>query len=297
MASSIIEKMGFEKDDRVVIVHIDDMAMSHAANEASFECLEFGIVSCGSVIAPAPWLMEAAFKCQKNKHFDVGVHLTLTCEYDTYRWRPLSSVDPKTGLIDEEGYLWKTAEQAIAHVDPEAAVEEMRAQIELALRSGIDITHIDSHMGSIMHPKFIQGYLELAEEYRVPAFLPRPSRELLEAHGLGEQGDFFLTWVKELENSGVPIIDYLVSHPLGKSEEKTAIYMKLFDSLKPGLTHLLIHPAKTSSELEALSHLSIPGRHEDYQAFTNPKLKEHVERRGVKIIGYREIRKFVQENL
>ncbi|MFX0061431.1 MAG: polysaccharide deacetylase family protein [Candidatus Hermodarchaeota archaeon] len=297
MSPSIIEKMGFEKDDRVVIVHIDDMAMSHAANEASFECLEFGIASCGSVIAPAPWLMEAALKYQKNKHFDVGVHLTLTCEYDTYRWRPLSSVDPKTGLFDEEGYFWKTVEQAAANVDPEAATEEMRSQIELALHNGIDVTHIDSHMGTIFHPKFIQGYLSIAKEYRVPALLPRPTKELIEAKGLGEYTDLLQGFMKQLEKSELPFIDYVVDHPLGKSEERTTIYMQLFDSLKPGLTHLYFHPAKNRSELKALSHHSIPGRHEDYLAFTDPKLKEHVERIGVKIIGYREIRKFIRENL
>ena len=98
--------MGYEADDIVVITHIDDIAMSHAANVASFECLDFGIAKCGAVISVSGWLMEAANICRENKKYDIGVHLTLTSEYDAYRWRPLSTTNFDSGLLDAEGYLW-----------------------------------------------------------------------------------------------------------------------------------------------------------------------------------------------
>ena len=97
---TLIEKLGFEASDKVVIFHIDDIGFSHASNLASFKCLDLGVASCGSIITPAPWFLEAASICKNNPKYDVGVHLTLTCEYELYRWRALSSVDPKTGLLD-----------------------------------------------------------------------------------------------------------------------------------------------------------------------------------------------------
>ena len=97
---SFIEKLGFKASDKVVIFHIDDMGFSHASNVASFECLDYGIASCGSVLVPAAWFLEVASICRKNPIYDVGVHLTLTCEYDLYRWSALSSVDRETGLLD-----------------------------------------------------------------------------------------------------------------------------------------------------------------------------------------------------
>ena len=114
--NSFIEKLGFSSSDKVVIFHIDDMGFSHASNIASFECLDFGIASCGSVIVPAPWFLEVASICKNNPQYDIGVHLTLTAEYNTYRWRALSSTEETTGLLDEERCLWRTAEEAIANI-------------------------------------------------------------------------------------------------------------------------------------------------------------------------------------
>jgi len=151
---TLIEKLGFETTDKVVIFHIDDVGFSHSSNLASFECLDFGVASCGSVIVPAPWFLETASICRSKPQYDIGVHLTLTCEYDLYRWRALSSVDPDSGLLDSEKSLWRTTEEAIKNVKPKAAEAEMRIQVQTALDSGIDITHIDTHMGTVMSPNF-----------------------------------------------------------------------------------------------------------------------------------------------
>jgi len=157
----LIEKLGYEaNNDKVVIFHIDDVGFSHSSNLASFECLDFGVASCGSVIVPAPWFLETASICKSKPRYDIGVHLTLTCEYDLYRWRALSSVNPDSGLLDSEKCLWRTTEEAIANVNPKAAEIEMRTQVQTALDSGIDVTHIDTHMGTVMDPKFLPSYLK-----------------------------------------------------------------------------------------------------------------------------------------
>jgi len=117
---TLIEKLGFETSDKVVIFHIDDVGFSHSSNLASFECLDFGVASCGSVIVPAPWFLEAASICRSKPRYDIGVHLTLTCEYDLYRWRALSSVAQDSGLLDSENSLWRTTEEAIANINAKA---------------------------------------------------------------------------------------------------------------------------------------------------------------------------------
>ena len=108
--------MGYSERDKVLITHIDDIGFAHAANVAAFECLDVGAASYGSILTAGPWFQEAAEICRARPGYDVGVHLTLTCEYPTYRWPALSSRDPSTGLLDEQGYLWKTREDAVRHV-------------------------------------------------------------------------------------------------------------------------------------------------------------------------------------
>jgi predicted glycoside hydrolase/deacetylase ChbG (UPF0249 family) len=286
----LIEKLGYEANkDKVVIFHIDDMGFSHSSNLAAFECLDFGVASCGSLIVPAAWFLEAAEIYRKNPKYDIGVHLTLTCEYELYRWRALSSVDPSTGLLDHERSLWRTAEEAIRNVSVKAAEAEMRAQIQTALDAGVKVSHIDSHMGTVMDPKFIPTYLKLAREFNVVPFLPRLSREELIAIGLGDQVVVYEKMFEKIEETGVPLLDHVIIDTMGDAEDKVEYYCKRFAEVKPGVTHFLFHAAKITPELQAITPDSAKWRNLDYEAFTDPRIKECVKEHDLKIIGYKDI--------
>jgi predicted glycoside hydrolase/deacetylase ChbG (UPF0249 family) len=286
----LIEKLGYEADkDKVVIFHIDDMGFSHSSNLAAFECLDFGVASCGSLIVPAPWFLEAAEIYRKNPKYDIGVHLTLTCEYELYRWRALSSVDLSTGLLDHERSLWRTAEEAIKNVSVKAAEAEMRAQIQTALDAGVTVSHIDSHMGTVMDPKFIPTYLKLAREFNVVPFLPRLSNKELIAIGLGDQIVIYEKMFEKIEESGVPLLDHVIIDTMGNAKDKVEYYCKRFAEIKPGVTHFLFHAAKLTQELQAITPDSAKWRNLDYEAFIDPRIKECVKEHDLKIIGYKEI--------
>ncbi len=287
--NTFLQKMGYDEKDRVLITHIDDMGFCHASNTASAECMASGAASCASVIVNAPWFREAVSICKDNPQFDVGVHLTLTCEYDGFRWAALSTNDPTTGLVDEEGYLWRTREDAVRHVQEDAAEVEMREQIQRAFDAGIDVTHIDTHMGSVVHPKFLRIYLKLADEFGVPAFLPNITRERLGALREDEMANEYLEVLDKVDTDGVPTLDEIVIDTLVDLNDKKTFYRKLIDDIKPGLTHLLFHPAKNGDELQAIAD-TYDSRHADYVAFSDPEMKKYIDDAGIKHIGYRELK-------
>lgn len=288
--NEFLKKMGYDESDKVLITHIDDIGFSHASNVASFECLELGAASCGSIIVNAPWFREAVEIARENPEYDIGVHLTLTCEYPFFRWPALSTRDPESGLLDPEGYLWHTREDAVRHVKEDAAEAEMRAQIETALNAGLDITHIDTHMGSVVHPKFLRSYLKLAREYGVPAFLPNVTRERLEALREDEMAAGFAEALEQVDKDRVPTLDEIVIETLVPKTDKRAFYRELIDNVNPGLTHLLFHPAKDGEELRAIDKRAAESRHADYIAWTDPDLKTYIEESGCRLIGYRELK-------
>ncbi|MFX0209861.1 MAG: polysaccharide deacetylase family protein [Candidatus Hodarchaeota archaeon] len=292
---SFIEKLGYSSTDKVVILHIDDMGFSHSSNIASFECLDFGAATSGSAIVPSPWFLETASICRNNPKYDVGVHLTLTCEYELFRWRALSTIDHKTGLLDNEGCLWRTSEEAVKYVNPEAAEKEMRTQIQVAIANGIDVTHIDTHMGTVIYPKFIQSYLMLAKEFNIPAFLPRLSREDIEAKGYGEFAEAYFNFLPQLEASGIPLLDQIIIDTGREQPDKTKYYCDYLSEIKPGLTHLLFHPAKMSPELKAITPDSAVWRDQDYKVFTDQQIKECIKKYDLKLIGYREIKDYLRQ--
>jgi predicted glycoside hydrolase/deacetylase ChbG (UPF0249 family) len=287
--NAFLKKMGYEPEDRVLITHIDDMGFCHASNVATQSCLESGAASCASIIVNAPWFIEAANICRQHPEFDVGVHLTLTAEYPTFRWPALSSRDPATGLLDEQGYLWHRREDAVRHVTEAAAEAEMRAQIDTALATGLEITHIDTHMGSVVHPKFLGSYLSLAQEYGVPAFLPRITRERLEALRMSDMAEEYLSAIDKIDEDAVPTLDEIIIDTLLDMNDKHQFYRDIIDRIQPGLTHLLFHPAVDGDELQAIAH-TFGSRHADYLAWSDPALKTYIDDAGIKHIGYRELK-------
>ncbi len=287
---NLAERLGFAAADRVLILHADDVASSHAANAAAFQCLEEGSLTSGSVIVPAAWFPEAAAFAREHPQADLGVHLTLTCEYDSCRWRALTDRSAGPGLYDEEGYLWRTVEEAVEHVSVEEAERELRAQVETALAAGIDLTHLDTHMGTVVHPKFIETYVSLGLEYAIPIFAFRPNPERLRRSGLLEFWDALEPQLKRLDDAAFPILDHILVSTLEHPPERKEAYFKgLFAELRPGLTHFLIHPAVLSDEVSAMTE-SAPLRARDYELFRDRSMAEELARLGVNTIGYRPIR-------
>ena len=287
---NLAERLGYGPDERVLIIHADDVGVAHAANQASFEGMVSGSITCGAVLVPCPWFAEVAGLCREHPQVDLGVHLTLTCEYPQYRWRALTGRDVAPGLYDDEGYMWRTAAEAQAHVSPEEAERELRAQVEAALAAGIDVTHLDTHMGTVMYPRFLEAYVSLGVEYRLPLFLIRPDRALLEARGLESVWSLMEPHLRRMEEAGLPILDEIVFDTAGDSPEaKEDLFRQIFAGLKPGVTHFLIHPARASDEMAAIT-ADAHFRARDHELFRDGSMREYLLGLGVRLIGYREIR-------
>ena len=166
----VLKKLGLSDDDRVVIFHADDIGMSQASLAAYIELVDFGLLSSATAMVPCPWFPATAAFCREGEggKIDMGVHLTLTSEWDGFRWGPISTRDPASGLMDEEGHFHRTSKALEEHGDPAFVKNEIEAQVQRAVDSGIDVTHIDSHMGSIFSEKFSKDYYQLSQKYPFP---------------------------------------------------------------------------------------------------------------------------------
>jgi hypothetical protein len=283
---NLAQRLGYGADERVLILNADDLGSSHAANAAAFECFERGSLTSGSVLVPAPWFGEVAQYCSDHAELDIGIHLTLTCEYSAMRWRPLSDRAAAPGLYDEEGFLWRTAAEAIEHASAEEAAGELRLQIEAALAAGIDVTHLDTHMGTVVQPKFLDAYIDLGLEYGIPLFAFRPNPERLRRSGLSEYWSALQPRLQRLDAAGFPVLDHILIDTMGKGPDH---FRRLFAALRPGVTHFLVHPAKPSDEVEAMTE-SAPLRASDYETFRDGSMREELDRLGIRTTTYREVR-------
>ncbi|MBN1658776.1 MAG: polysaccharide deacetylase family protein [Anaerolineae bacterium] len=287
----VLRRLGFDPTDRVAIVHADDLGMAQGSVPAFEELVAFGLVSSGAVMVPCPWFPAVADFCRRHPGADVGVHLTLTSEWDSYRWGPISTREATSGLLDDEGYFPRTAEQVQAQARVEAVTAEMEAQVARALAAGIDVTHVDTHMGTVAAPQFIPAYIQLATAHGLPPMVPRYDEEQWIEFGFDAgTAAFAAQFVQALEALGVPLLDHLTGLHLDDDVDRLELAMATFDALPAGLTHLIIHPAKDTPELRAATPRTWRARVADYRVFSSEALRAHVRQLGVHIIGYREIR-------
>jgi hypothetical protein len=294
----VLKQLGFAADDRVVVLHADDVGMCQSTIPAFADLVDFGFVTCGAVMTPCPWLLEAAAYCRAHPQADVGVHLTLTSEWETYRWGPLSTRDPASGLLDAQGHFHHRAEAVQEQADPATVQAELEAQVACAVAAGIDVTHVDTHMGAVAHPKFVAGYVQLAQQQRLPCLLLRLDEAGWRELGMeAEFAAFAAQFVAALEAQGMPMFDHLTGLPLDQYEdwdERIEAAKRLFDALPPGLTHFLFHPAQDTPELRAITR-GWRARAADYRAFTSPELRDYVREIGVHVIGYRDLRAVIRK--
>ncbi len=286
MKNLLLEKLGFDQGDRVVIIHCDDVGMCQATLPAYEDLLDFGLITSASVMVSCPWFPGAAEFVNKNSGLDVGVHLTLNCEWDHYRWTPISTCDDDSGIIDEEGYMFRSAIEFQTRSGSEVISAEINKQIGRAEKSGIDITHIDTHMLSLLHIDYFNSYYEAGKKKNVPIMMIRENG--LKEWKLKELIPFSDNMLKE----GFPVLDYMVDLSFSDHKDRVGQAKHVIDSLKPGITNFMIHPAVETKELKNIaSDWRI--RVADYKAFLSRDLKNYIKGKGVHLIGYKEIRDLI----
>jgi len=272
-----------------VVIHEDDVGMSHGANIAFRELSALGTCSSGSVMVPCPWFPEAAEIAARDASLDLGVHLTLTSEQTPYRWRPLTGPPRSAGLTDETGYFWPDVPRA-RKAAVEAVEAELRAQIDTAYAAGIDVTHLDAHMGTAQMPEFTALYRRLGEEYRLPVMLPKSLDRYNPASYAGPIDPApYDAEVAAARAAGEPLFDRVLETPWARTTDAPTAYRAMFEEIGEGLTFLSMHfnaPADFEMINPPLAYL----RTEEYALFLTPKIGEWVKAFGLEVIGMRGLR-------
>ncbi len=271
-ATTLAERLGHAPNDKLVIISCDDLGSCHGANIGVYRALRKGVATCASLMVPAPWAQEAANMATPDD--DLGVHLTLNAEHDSYRW---GSITYAPSLQSGEGGFPRTLEDLWEHADSDEVLRELRAQIERAREWGIDVTHLAPHLSAItLRPEFFDVYLELAVEFRLPIRLPSTIT--------AEQAGF--PFRKLATEEGVVFPDHF------DHDWRAGSSVRVFTAiagLQPGVTEIHIQPAIDSPEVRAVSN-DADGWIADLDLAIGDELRERLEASGAILIGFRALR-------
>ncbi|GAA5784851.1 ChbG/HpnK family deacetylase [Chitiniphilus shinanonensis] len=293
--TTLQQRLGFAATDRVLILHADDIGMCEATVSSWRALLDAGLLTSASAMAPCGWFPYAAEVAREyGERADLGLHLTLNCEFERYRWAPLTGTSPATGLVDAHGYFHPKAKPTHAALDVEAAARELAAQVARAQALGIELTHLDSHMLTLFHPALVTLYIDLCRTHRLPPLLlddPATLAELAvigmdwaediasQAHAAAEAGDIVL----------IDRWDVLPFNRMLTPDERLGWACDWLDACGPGVHCLVGHPADDTPELRALAR-DWPTRTADRRLLADRDFAAEIARRGFKLVGMRALR-------
>jgi hypothetical protein len=276
--------LGYPRDSKLLIIHADDMGLAHSVNTACIKSFENKSITSGSIMVPCPWAPEIAAYIKDHPGLDVGIHLTMTAEWDLYKWGGVTPSDQIQSLLDKNNYFYPSVEELGKVAKGVDAEKELRAQIDKAIASGVQPTHLDTHMGSVMaNPELFKIYLNLSDIYHLPILFPRA----------------YLSWfppdlAKSMESKIFLLDNLFMLEPKMIEGKWIDAYKKGIEALKPGLNEMIVHLAVDNDEMQAITKghndYGSTWRQHDLDLISSPEFKELLITNHIILIGWKQIR-------
>jgi predicted glycoside hydrolase/deacetylase ChbG (UPF0249 family) len=281
-AATLVERLGYPADAKLLIIHGDDLGMSHSVNRATLTALEAGNLSSASIMVPTPWFAEVATWARSHPTADLGLHLTLTSEWTTLRWSPVLRL---RSLTDASGYLYLTETDAAKNIDPKEAAAEIREQIRRAKAAGIRPTHLDSHMGTLYQTRELFAvWMRIAREEKIPARISRNHAQLPHIASQLRPDDIVIDRIVSI-GSDVP------------AEKWTEYYNDAIRNLPPGVTEFVVHLGYDDEEMRGATadhpNWGAAWRQRDFSYFMSDEFQRVMRENNVTLIQFRDLAKLL----
>jgi len=280
---SLAEKLGYAADAKLLIVHADDIGLAQSVNDATNKAFASGGITSGSIMVPCPWFADFAEHYKSHPDLDVGIHITLTSEWDYYKFGGVLPSTEIPSLLDENGYFYPTTEEVGQHADPLEAEKEIRAQIDRAISYGIKPTHLDTHMGSVLaKPELVQIYMKLSKEYNIPVFAPR-----MMLFAMPEE-------IRETVKKEYVLVDRMfMLDDFGPDASWEEEYGKMIEKVSPGLNVMIVHLAYDNAEMQAvaINHPAFGAtwREKDLNYVQSQTFHDLLKEKEIQLVTWKEI--------
>ena len=281
----LVKKLGYSKNDKLLIIHADDIGLSNSVNKASFEALKNGYVNSGSIMMPCNYISDVGEFAIENPDIDFGLHLTVTSEWRDYKWNGVLQPIHTPSLINKKGELFKNIKKFVLNAEPLELKRELQAQIDLSKSIGIKPTHIDSHEGALFYDEdLFKVYLEIGEENKLPVFVPK----LVAVH--------FDENFPKPENV-VVIENFYMARKGIEFDEWESFYLDILNNLNPGLSQLIVHLGYDNDEMKSISvdhpNFGSKWRNLDYDIVSSNSFQEALKRNNIQLVTWKEIQNII----
>jgi len=283
---NLAQRLGYAKDAKLLIIHGDDLGVSHSVNAASIAAFDKGLVNSASIMVPCPWFPEIAAFSKANPSVDLGLHLTLTAEWQDYKWGPVALSSEITELVNEQGFLYDNCADVVRKVSAEDIEKELIAQVERALAFGVNVSHLDSHMGCLFNPKYFETYLKMGRKFGLPVLIP--------ASGLRQ----FPAMAEKILPTDIVIDNIFMLNPPDAEKGAASFYENKLRDIPTGVSEMIIHLAYDDAEMQAVTinhpDFGAAWRQKDFDYFTSEECRKILKEEGIQLITWGDLKKLIE---
>ncbi len=273
---TVAERLGYPANSRLLVLHADDFGMLHSVNRATIEALNNKWITSASILVLCPWFPEVVRYAREHAEWDLGVHLALTSEWTSVRWRPVAFGSTGSSLTDKDGYLPWTSEQVIPQVQLADVDREMRAQIDAARAAGVNVTHLDTHMAAVARAKPSE-YVQLGRAYGVPVLTERGALP------------------PDVDPAGMLIDRVLGLQSAVPMDQWLNAYESILRPLPPGTYQLIVHLAYADEEMRAATYdhpdWGAQWRQNDFDMVKSPAFQAFLKDQRFILVSWRDLAK------
>ena len=303
---NIAERLGYDKNAKLLIIHADDIGIAHSINIASFDAYKNNAINSGAAMIPSPWIKEVAEFHKKHPNYDLGIHLTLTAEWKNYKWRGVSPSNEIPSLLNEYNEFYDNTSDVNINANPEEVRKELQAQIDYARSLGINPSHIDSHMGAIAVNKDLwRVFIEVGHKNKLVSMAWKSrilnlfDKDFPVPDYIVPVNDIYMLYPEadrtSIENAaGEDIANTLIVNDVYKYDDFFNLYSSKVKSLTPGLNVFLLHLGYDNEELKAVTvdhpEYGSVWRQLDYDVFNSDDFKKVLKNNDIKLVTWGEIR-------
>jgi hypothetical protein len=282
---NLAERLGYDKDTKMLIMHADDVGVAYSVNKATLEAFSDGAINSASIMVPCPWFKDIVASIQENPGYDFGLHLTITAEWDNFKWGGVLPSTEIPSLINSEGYFYASVEEVVANATPEDVEKEIRAQVQRAIDFGINPTHLDSHMGTLFnHPEYFKSYQKVGKEFGIPVFIPLS----------------FISQLSELiDDYFIPVNQTYMAGPEIAADNWNVFYTEVIGNLEPGLSEIIVHLAYDDDEMSAVAvnhpDYGAAWRQRDLDYVMSDEFRSALKDNNIQLVTFGQLQKLMLE--
>lgn len=293
-SKTVAERLGYSANSRLLVIQAEDLGMAHSIDKASFEALEKGWVTTAGILVPGPWFPEVLRWSRNHPSADLGIRLDLNSDWSSYRWRPVSGLQKGSGITDPGGYLSSSYQYVALHATPIEVEGEVRAQIEMAKRAGVPISHLDNHMLTMMlTPALFQVYWKMGQEYGLPVMVPNQQVKLRGTPS-EKQGVYNFGGI-EVDLASLPVDRMFEIKPGLAKQDWLSSYEKTLDVLPPGVYLLSVHLGYDDEELQAMTwdhpDWGAQWRQNDLDVVSSSEFQKFLKDKGFILVGWKDLQR------